>query len=73
MVQVFSLIALYFPWRVPLWSLLFSLANVMRILGGAAENGHGAVVKLLLAKDGVNPGFKADKNRTPLIIKSSRL
>lgn len=36
-------------------------------LSWAAENGNEVVVvKLLLAKDGVDPDFKDEQNRTPL-------
>jgi hypothetical protein len=35
-------------------------------LSYAAGNGHEAVVQLLLAKDGVDPDFKANDGRTPL-------
>jgi ankyrin repeat protein len=35
-------------------------------LSWAAENGHEAVVKLLLAKDGVDPDSKSSSGRTPL-------
>ncbi len=34
----------------------------------AADNGHEAVVKLLLAKDGVDQDSKDDYNRTPLLL-----
>ena len=35
-------------------------------LSWAAENGHEAVVKLLLARDGVDPESKDNSGRTPL-------
>ena len=37
-----------------------------RRCGGAAGNGHEAVVKLLFVKDGVDPDSKDDYGRTPL-------
>ena len=37
-------------------------------LSWAAENGHDAVVKLLLAKEGVNPNSKDCYYRTPLLL-----